>query len=630
MAEQTFKFEAEVSRLLGIVARSLYSEKDIFLRELISNASDACDRLRYAALAEPGLAADDPAFRITVALDRAAKTVTVTDNGIGMTRAELVENLGTIARSGTAEFLSRLSTNGEQALSLIGQFGVGFYSAFMVASRVDVLTRKAGEEQGWRWSSDGKGAFTVAPADAVARGTAVTLHLDQDNVEFLDRDRLGRIVRTYSDHIAVPVSVEEGGRGEVMNTASALWTRPRTEIDAGQYREFYRHVSHAVDEPWLTLHWRAEGMLDYRCLLFVPRARPFDLFVPERQHRLKLYVRRVFVTDACAELLPAYLRFLQGVVDTEDLPLNVSREMLQSNPVVRKIRVGIVKRVLAELERKAEIDAEGYRGFWANFGGVLKEGIYEEPEHRGALLGLARFRSSAGEEPTRLADYVSRMKPGQEAIYTLCGEQAETLLRSPHLEGFRARGVEVLLLTDPIDEFWIPAVGQYEGKPFRSASRGAADLEAIAIEGAPADPGAAGGAEIDRLIALLRLSLKDEVKDVRRSGRLRESAVCLVADDADIDLHLERLLSRHGQIEERAKRILEINAAHPLIRKLGETLTKAGRSVEVTETARLLLDQALIVEGETPRDPAGFAARLSSMLERSLAEGGGGERGGSG
>ncbi len=619
MTEEKLQFQAEVSRLLDIVAHSLYSEKEIFLRELISNASDACDRLRYAALTEPHLIAEDPDLKVVVSVDRKARTVSVADNGIGMNREDLVENLGTIARSGTAAFLSQVPAEKSSAVSLIGQFGVGFYSAFMVADRVEVLSRKAGDERGWHWASDGQGSFTIGEAEVAARGTRVVLHLRKADGEFLEPDRLRRVIKTYSDHIALPVVLAEAEKSETVNTASALWARPKSEIGEEQYREFYRHVAHATDEPWLTLHWRAEGKLEYRCLLFVPKAKPFDLFTPERKPRLKLYVRRVFITEDCEELIAPYLRFFRGVVDSEDLPLNISREMLQNNPVLGKIRAGIVKRAISELQKKSSSEPESYLEFWANFGAVLKEGIYEDLDQRDALLRLARLRSTAGEGWVSLADYVGRMKPGQDAIYTLSGEEAEALRESPYLEGFRAKGVEVLLLTDPVDEFWVPGVGTYEGKPFRSVTRGAADLSKIeAAAGAKPAPEGAAEPEIDRLIALLKLALKDAVKDVRRSGRLTDSAVVLVADEHDLDIHLERLLRQHRQLDHAARRILEINPSHPLIRGMAAAVKANGECEPVMEAAWLLLDQARILDGEIPPDPVVFARRLARALERGL------------
>jgi molecular chaperone HtpG len=619
MLEEKHGFQAEVGRLLDIVAHSLYSDRSVFLRELISNASDACDRLRYLALTHPELAAEDPQFRVVIAPDAAARSLTLADNGIGMNREDLVANLGTIARSGTAAFLKEATGDAAKDLSLIGQFGVGFYAAFMVADRVEVFSRRAGESQGWRWVSEGKGEFAIASAPDVARGTRIVLHLREDAGEFLEPARLKSVVARYSDHIALPILLKDGAKEDKLNEAAALWMRPKSEITKLQYAEFYRHVSHGFDEPRLTIHWRAEGKIDYTALLFVPGARPMDLFHPERKHRLKLYVRRVFITDDCAEILPGYLRFLQGIVDSEDLPLNISREMLQHNPLLAKIRAGLVKRSLSELAKLAEKEPESYAEFWKNFGPVLKEGLYEDQEQRETLLKLARFRSTTGGEALiSLADYVGRMKPGQEAIYYMSGESVEAAARSPQIEGFAARGVEVLLLADPVDEFWIPSVGAYDAKPFKSVTRGGDELEKIALpdEKKPAETPQAAG--IDALIALLRLSLQDAVKDVRASTRLDASPVCLVADEGDMDIHLERLLKQHRQLDGAVKRVLEVNPRHALIAGLAKRLSAAGSSDEVTEAAWLLLDQARIVQGEPLADPTAFARRLDAALLRAL------------
>src|SRR5580658_5217018 len=482
MTQETRTFQAEVSRLLDIVAHSLYSEKEIFLRELISNASDACDRLRYAAITEPSLIEGDANYRVVLTPVKSSKTLTIADNGIGMNHDELVENLGTIARSGTAAFMRDLTGDAKKDLSLIGQFGVGFYSAFMVADKVEVLSRKAGEEQGWRWESDGKGEFTISPEPNLNRGTRITLHMREGDEEFLEPHRIRQIVKTYSDHIALPIVLADGNKDDTINTASALWTRPRSEITEEQYKEFYHHVGHSFDEPWLTLHARAEGVVEYTYLLFVPASKPFDLFEPERKTQVKLYVRRVFITDEGTDLLPPYLRFLRGVVDSEDLPLNISREMLQSNPIVARMRQQLTRRVLGELQKKASDAPEEYAKFWDNFGAVLKEGLYEDRDQRDTLLGLARFRSTTREELVSLDEYVEAMKTGQDAIYTITGDNFDLVRKSPQLEGFRARGVEVLLLTDPVDEFWTTAIGTYKEKPIKSATRGGLDLDKIEAE----------------------------------------------------------------------------------------------------------------------------------------------------
>ena len=626
MTEERLSFQAEVSRLLDIVAHSLYSEKEVFLRELVSNASDACDRLRYAALTQPELSADDQNLKVRLLVDKDARTLTVADNGIGMNREDLVENLGTIARSGTAAFMKSLETaekgDGKKDVNLIGQFGVGFYSAFMAADKVTVLTRKAGEAHGWRWESDGKGEFTIAEAEGLSRGTKIVLQLREGDDEYLDEARLAGIVRKYSDHIAIPILFGEGDDAKALNSASALWTRSKSEITPDQYKEFYHHVGHAFDDPWLTLHWRAEGALEYTNLLFVPSTKPFDLFDPKRSHRVKLYVKRVFITDAAEGLIPPYLRFLRGVVDSEDLPLNISREMLQHNPMLAKIKAGITRRVLSELSKKAKDteNAAEYDKFWENFGAVLKEGLYEDYEHRDELLKLLRFRTTAGEELVSLEQYVARMKEGQDAIYTISGDDIDTLLRSPQLEGFKAKGVEVLLLTDPVDEFWMPSVGVYDGKPFKSVTRGGADLGKIKGAEPEKPEEKAPEGELTDLLALLKLTLSDAVKDVRKSERLTDSAVCLVADDNDMDMHLERLLKQHKQLSgEVGKRILEINPSHALIKRLAERAKGSGATDALEDAAWLLLDQARIVEGEPLPDPAAFARRLASAMEKGLA-----------
>jgi molecular chaperone HtpG len=618
MTEETLAFQAEVGRLLDLMIHSVYSEKEIFLRELISNASDACDRRRYLAIAEPGLAAAPGEFKIRVAVDKPARRLTVSDNGIGMSRDDLVQHLGTIAKSGTAAFVEQMTGDARKDMALIGQFGVGFYSAFMVADQVEVLTLKAGESGAWRWRSDGKGAYSIVEAEKPTPGTDVILHLRPGEDDYLEPHRLRHIVKTYSDHIAVPIELESEGTPETVNEGSALWTRAKSAIDENQYKEFYHHVAHAFDAPWLTLHYSVEGKVAYTALLFVPSAKPLDLFHPDRRASVKLYVRRVFITDDAKELVPGWLRFLRGIVDSQDLPLNISREMLQNNPVLAQIRAPLTRRVLAELERKAETEPEAYLAFWTNFGAVLKEGLYEDPSQREGLLKLARFRSTAGEGWVTLADYVGRMKPGQESIYYIAGEDAAAVAQSPQLEGFKARGIEVLLLADPVDEFWIPGVRLYGEKPFRSVTRGSDELEKIPLaraDAAPEEP----AADLGGLIALFKLTLKDWVKDVRGSNRLTDSPVCLVADAGDMDLHLERLLKQHRQTDQVSKRILELNPRHGLIKGLVARLGDAGAHDAVVDMAHVLLDQARIVEGEPLPDPAAFTRRLSGLLQKGIA-----------
>ena len=631
---ETRPFEAEVGRLLKIVANSLYSDREIFLRELLSNASDACDRLRYASLTDAGLLADDPDLKVTVAIDKKAKTITITDNGIGMDHDELVSELGTIARSGTSAFMDKLEGD-DKDMALIGQFGVGFYSAFMVADKVAVTSRKAGDSQAWRWESDGEGSYTVAPVeeqseeqseDAVARGTAVILHMRKDAKEFLETQRLAHIIKTYSDHIALPIQLrgpEKDAKSETVNAAQALWTRAKKDISPEQYTEFYHHSGHLFDAPWLTIHNRVEGKIEYTNLLFVPSTKPFDLFQPDRKTHVKLYVKRVFITDDCEGLLPAWLRFMRGIVDSEDMPLNISREMLQNNPVVAKIRGALIKRILGELERKAKKDPEAYAVFWDNFGALMKEGIYESDEYRERLLELCRVRGTAGESLLALGDYVERMKDGQDAIYYITGDSLEGVSRSPQLEAFRAKGVEVLLLCDPVDEFWLPQVATYRDKPFKSVTQGGIDLSAIARDektdgDESADAEAAPDDEMDKLIALFKLTLEDEVKDVRVSSRLTDSPCCLIADEGDMDMHLARLMKQHQGFAAGAKRVFEVNPKHPLVKTLAQRIAKDGAGDDLADAVWLLLDQARIVEGEQLPDQAAFAKRLSKFIEMGL------------
>jgi len=629
MTAEKRTFQAEVSKLLKIVANSLYSEREVFLRELISNASDACDKLRYLALTNPELTAGDGEFKIKISADKEAKTLTLSDNGIGMSADELNDNLGTIARSGTEAFVSNLSGDEKKDASLIGQFGVGFYSAFMVADKVEVLTRRAGEEKAHLWVSDGLGEYTISDAEKANRGTIITMHLKDDALEFLEEARLQHIVKRYSDHIPVPILFVSGDEEKALNEASALWTRSKSEITKEQYKEFYHHAAHAFDDPWLTLHWKAEGVIEYNALLYVPTERPFDLFHPDRKNRVKLYVKRVFITDDCEGLVPEYLRFLRGVIDCEDLPLNVSRELLQRNPVLQKISSAVTKRVLSELSKKAEKEPEEYAKFWDAFGPVMKEGLYADSgEHKDALLSLVRFKSTESDKLVSLKDYVGRMKDGQEAIYYIIGESPEALLNSPHLEGFKAKGVEVLLLSDPIDDFWIQAMfGGYEGKQFKSITRGAADLDSVKggdedkEKDAKKDEKAKqdADAEIAPLIASLKLALGDAVKDVRESKRLTDSPVCLIADEGDMDINLERLLRQHKQLEKATPRVLEINPGHAVIKTLAKRVKAGKTGQELEDAAHLLLDQARIMEGEAVPDPKAFARRMALAMERGLA-----------
>jgi len=640
MAQEKFTFQAEVSKLLDIVAHSLYSHKEIFLRELISNASDACDRLRYAALTDAALTGGDADFKITLSVDKKANTLTVTDNGDGMNRDDLTEVLGTIARSGTQAFVDQMAAStkdtgkkkgkdakGGDDMALIGQFGVGFYSTFMVADKVEVLTRKAGDKKAWQWSSDGKGEFTIDEAERDARGTDVILHLDKKEKEYLDPARIEHIVKQHSDHIGIPIILKgDGGEDgdKTLNTASALWTRPKKDITSEQYTEFYHHAAHAFDDPWMTLHNSVEGVLSYTNLLFIPSTQPFDLFHPDRKAQVKLYVKRVFITDDCEGLMPPYLRFMRGIVDSEDLPLNISREMFQHNPQLTKIRSGLSKRIMGELKKKANKKPEEYADFWNNFGAVLKEGLYEEPENRGKILGLARFKSTTQDGWTSLEDYASRMKDGQEVIYYISGKDADAIAASPHLEGFKAKGVEVLLMTDPVDDFWLPSVGEFEGKAFKSAARVGADLDKVEDVDKDKKKDAKkdkAGKAIEPLLAQFKVVLGEAVKDVCASERLTESPVCLVTGEGDMDARLEKMLKQNRQagMPDLTPRVLEVNPGHALIKRLAKRAKASdGKDSLIADAAHLLLDQARIIEGETVVDPKAFSRRLSAVMESGL------------
>lgn len=631
MTKETFTFQAEVGKLLDIVAHSLYSHKEIFLRELISNASDACDKLRYEAITNPDLSTGGSEFAITLTSDKKAKTLTVSDNGIGMSREDLAETLGTIARSGTQAFMDQITAAKEKkdksSVDLIGQFGVGFYSAFMVSESVEVVSRKAGTDKAHKWVSDGRGEFTIEEADRDAVGTDVILHLKKEEKEFFEPERIEKIVKTYSDHISIPIvlnPIKKDDEARTLNSASALWTREKKDITEEQYTEFYHHVAHAFDSPWMTLHNRVEGVMAYTNLLFIPSSPPFDLFNPDRKANVKLYVKKVFITDDCEDLLPAYLRFVKGIVDSEDLPLNISREMLQDNPALAKIRKGVVKRIFTELTKKAEKAPEEYATFWEAFGPVLKEGLYEDFENREKLFELVRFKSTHGDDLVSLKDYVERMKDGQDSIFYITGETVDQITQSPQLEGFRAKGVEVLLLSDPVDEFWVTSVGTYQEKSFKSATRGGADLDKVTKDKSDDKKKDKKDdkkkSNIDPLVAAFKVALGDKVKDVRTSERLTDSAVCLVADEGDMDIHLERLLKQHKQLEQNTPRVLEINPDHKLIKNLNKLAKKSeGVDSNVEDAAWLLLDQARIVEGEKITDPVAFAKRMATVMERGLA-----------
>jgi molecular chaperone HtpG len=620
-APEAHSFQAEVAELLRLMVHSVYSESDIFLRELISNASDACDKLRYEAIANPALMSDGAPLAIRITPDEAAGTLTIADTGIGMGRQELLDDLGTIARSGTRAFVSKLA-EAKDGSGLIGQFGVGFYSAFMVADRIEVTSRRAGADEVWVWQSSGGAGFEVAPAtkeqaERVVRGTAVVLHLKLDAKRYLESREIERVVRAYSDHILFPIELSDGkGDPRQINAASAIWQRSKSELKSEDYTQAYRTIAGAFDEPAMTLHYKAEGRQAYAVLLFAPSSRPFDLFDPDRKGRVKLYVRRVFISDD-ADLLPPYLRFIRGVIDSEDLPLNISREMLQKNPQVAQIRKAVSGRVIAELETLATKDAAAFGKVWDAFGGVLKEGIYEDHERRDQLLALARFATTKEGGLRSLADYVADLKPNQTDIYYLVGDSIERLKASPKLEAARARGVEVLLLTDPVDAFWTALSLGYQGKPLKSLSQGDVDFGLVPPLEPDAKPEAKADAVDDAvIIAAVKATLGERVSDVRASQRLTDSAACLVAGGAGPDRELDRLLARQNR-GIGAKPILEINTRHPLVKAISDAKLSA-RQEDVADISEVLFDQALILDGEVPLDPAAFAKRVNRLVVRGL------------
>src|SRR4030088_53337 len=615
---ETHTFQAEVAQLLHLMVHSVYSETEIFLRELISNASDACDKLRYEAIARPELIADGEAPKIRIVPNKKDNTLVVADSGIGMDRQELIDNLGTIARSGTKAFVTRLA-EAKDGTGLIGQFGVGFYSAFMVAERIVVFSRHAGTEEVWTWISSGGNGFDIAPASEedikrIARGTEIVLHLKPDATKYLESYEIERIVGAYSDNIQFPILLKsEEGEPRQINSASALWQRPKSELTPEDYKQAYKSIANAFDEPAMTLHYRAEGRYSYAVLLFAPSTKPFDLFEPARKGKVKLYVRRVFITDD-AELLPAYLRFMRGVVDSEDLPLNISREMLQNNPQLAQIRKAVTGRVVGELEQLTDKDPENFAKIWDAFGPVIKEGIYEDFERREKLLALARFTTTSGENRS-LKQYIAELKPNQTEVYFLIGDSIERLKSNPRLESAAARGIEVLLLTDPVDAFWTSAPLDFAGKPLKSLSQGDLNFELIPLLDRHAKDEPQSSADEAATIAIIKSSLGDRVGDVRASTRLTTSASCLVAASHGPDRELERLLSRQNG-GTRTKPILEINLRHPLVASIAKA--EAG-SATTDDLSLLLLEQAQILDGELPEDPAAFAARLNRLVLQGMS-----------
>ena len=602
-------FQAEVGKLLDIVVNSLYSERQIFLRELISNASDACDKLKYLALTHPDIAKASGQMKIKIIPDAKNRTLVIEDNGIGMNREDLINHLGTIAKSGTAEFVKNVKDNGS-AVDLIGQFGVGFYSAFMVAEKVEITTRKAGEDKAWVWISDGVGGFEISEGKKETNGTAIKLFLKEDAKEFTDTIYLRQIIRTYSDHIDYPIVLDLAEAGEeTVNSGSALWAKHKSEITQEQYKEFYHHISKNFDEPWMTLHFKAEGNIEYTGLLYVPSTAPYDLFQPDRKTGLKLYVNKVFISDKVEELMPAYLRFVRGVIDSADLPLNISREMLQQSPLIAKIKSGTVNRLLKELKNRSQ-DYDDYKKFWDAFGIAFKEGIYEDFANRVEIAELSRFYSTNDiNKLTSLDEYISRAQPEQKAIYYITGDDVNTLVNNPQLEAFKAKGIEVLLLVDPIDEFWTQTLLNYKDFAIKHISQADIDL-GLKRDEAKADEGS-----LKKLTDLMSEMFKSEVAKVTTTDKLTKSPVSLTVEDGQMSIHLERLMRNHQQQTAFASsRILQLNPYHPLIIKLSEAINDEAMRAKVEEVAKILLDQAKIAEGEAIQDSSFYSEKVSEYI----------------
>jgi len=606
-----------------MMVHSVYSDKDVFLRELISNAADACEKLRYESISKPQLSSDGTQPAILVTLNEEAPALVIEDNGIGMNRDEMIDALGTIARSGTKAFMERLEAakSGEKT-ELIGQFGVGFYSSFMVADRVDVISRRAGESEAWKWSSDGKGSYDIVAVDlgeAPVRGTRVMLHLMDDSKKYARKWTVEKIIRDQSGHVPVPIRLveKEGAEPSQVSDGAALWLKQKSDISKQDYDDFYRSVSGQYDEPLANVHFRAEGRHEYTTLAFIPGSQPFDLFDPDRQGRMKLYVKRIFITDE-ADLLPRYLRFVRGIIDTSDLPLNISREMIQESPVLAAIKKGVTSRILSALEKMAEGEAETFSKVWDLFGPILKEGIYDDFERRAQLLKLARFRSTVSDGATRsLADYLAGMREGQSAIYYISGSSLDQLKSSPQLEGFRAKGIEVLLLTDGVDSFWPTNAPDFEGKPFKSVTQGLADLNAVTGEGGTDEGDRQASPEVIAFIDFARSTLGEEIGDVRVSDRLTESAVCLVASEHGPDRQLEKLLQGAGRLQTASKPILEINALNERVKDIALLDDLAFRE----DAAWLLLDEARILDGDKPANPRAFADRQARLFALAIGQG---------
>ncbi len=614
MSVEVKKFDTEVGKILQLMIHSLYTNKEIFMRELISNASDACDKLRYLSQSDASLMESDPELKIWVSVDKEARVIKIRDNGIGMNKQDLIENLGTIARSGTQGFLEQLSGDAKKDNMLIGQFGVGFYSSYMIADKVDVISKKAGEKKAYLWSSEGTGEYSVSELEGEhPRGTEVTLHVKEGEDSYLDHFRLKHIIKSYSDHIAIPIYfIDHATKNETkLNSSSALWTRSKSEITDDQYQEFYKTVSYAADVPWVTMHNKNEGMVEFTNLLFIPSQQTFDLFNPDMRRRVKLYIKRVFITDENIDIIPRYLRFLRGIVDSEDLPLNISRETLQHNSTIEKIKAAITKRVLSELSKKKEDDREGFENFWNNFGAALKEGLCEAMSDHDKILEICLFKSALTGKEISLDEYIDNFKPGQNIIYYLSGEDGERLKNSPQIEGFLKKGIDVLFFTDAVDDYWVHNVGKYKDFEIKSVTRSDIDIEKTEETKEEEK-----NEDLDKVIEFFKETLGDSIADVKISRKLTSSPACLAIGEGAVDIRLERHLIEQKQLKKAAAKILEINPTHPIILHIKGSLSKKASKDDNTKLVNLLFDQACINEGEPVRDPASFCKQMNEFIER--------------
>ena len=632
MTNMSNKFEADTGKILDIVINSLYSEREIFLRELVSNASDALDKRKYLGLTNKKIDNSSATSEIKIEVNSKEKTLIISDNGIGMNEEDLKSSLGTIARSGTKAFLEQMSESNKEKkpdMSLIGQFGVGFYASFMVADSVEVLSKKAGEEDAWKWTSDGKTGFDLEKTVKEDVGTSIKLNLKKDAKEFLEETRLQFIVRKYSDHISFPVKLIEidkkDAEEKILNEASALWTRPAKEIKEEQYQEFFSHIGAGFGKPLLTMHNKTEGTISYTNLICIPSTRPFDLFNPDRKSSLKLYINRVFITDKCDALVPSYLRFVKGLVDTQDIDLNVSREMLQNNPAVTKISKSLVGKILRELKKVSEKNIDGYKEFWKEYGAVLKEGLYEDIERKETLLDLCRFSSNESEDVVSLTEYLEKMPESQKDIYYISSETRAQALASPHLEGFKSKNIPVLIMTDAIDQFWLPMIGSFKDKKFISITQGQINLDDLDEKNKDKDienkeQKEKQDKEFVDLITQMKVVLGEQVKDIRLSSKLTDSPVCLVADDGDMDIAMEQLMAQRDTNYKGAPRILEINGDHSLIKNMKSLLSKKENNDLVSDAGTLLFEQARLMEGKMPSDPAQFSKIMNQFLLKVIPE----------